>query len=127
MRLILCASALLAVSSVAQDSGRIPQSPFQSKQAYKEFVEQSTGQWVARWNPATGTPRAIYGTGLPIDGWRENSLEEARRHGSAGDGGPGGVRARLPDLPPVRHRAVPGAGEGGGLSGGDGGACAGSR
>jgi len=80
MRLILCASALLAVSSVAQDSGRIPQSPFQSKQAYKEFVEQSTGQWVARWNPATGTPRAIYGTGLPIDGWRENSLEEARRH-----------------------------------------------
>lgn len=38
------------------------------------------GQWMQQPYVATGTPRAVYGTGLPIADWRENTLAEARRH-----------------------------------------------
>ena len=38
------------------------------------------GNWVVKWHPATGTPHTIYGTGLKIADWGENSLEEGRRH-----------------------------------------------
>ncbi|MCA8975001.1 MAG: hypothetical protein KDC98_09780 [Planctomycetes bacterium] len=76
MRLAFCASILLAVSSAAQDPGQT----FQSKQAYKDFLQKTPGQWVAQWHPATQTPRAIYGTGLPLANWRENTLGHAREH-----------------------------------------------
>jgi len=44
------------------------------------FRSEQGGDWVVQWHPATGTPSAIYGTGMPIADWRESSLEEARRH-----------------------------------------------
>ena len=79
MRLVLCASVVLAVSALAQDEARAvdPSPEFNTKQAYKEFLQSAPGQWVARWNAATVTPKAIYGNGLPIANWT-NSLENAR-------------------------------------------------
>jgi hypothetical protein len=49
-------------------------------EAWMEFQRQNPGPWRALWCTATGTPHAIYGTGLPLADWRGNSLEEARRH-----------------------------------------------
>ncbi|MEO6597198.1 MAG: hypothetical protein ABIP94_20840, partial [Planctomycetota bacterium] len=80
----LCASVVLAVSSLAQaPSHQYPSgSPdsFHSKSAYAAFQRDTLGPWVVQWNPATSTPSAIYGAGLPIADWRENTLDEARRH-----------------------------------------------
>lgn len=50
-----------------------------SRTAWNEFRSLHPGPWQADWCVATGTPRAIYGTGLPLADWRGNSLEEARR------------------------------------------------
>ena len=49
---------------------------------WQSFVSRNGGQWMQQPCIATGTPRAIYGTGLPIADWRENTLAEARRHAS---------------------------------------------
>lgn len=75
MRMFAIAACLAALCP-AQDPAAADQSP---QQAFEAF-EQRGGQWIAQWHPATGTPSAIYGTGLPLADWRENSLEEARRH-----------------------------------------------
>lgn len=48
--------------------------------AWQELLEQAPGEWRVDWCNATGTPRAIWGTGIPLTNWRENSLAEARRH-----------------------------------------------
>ena len=48
--------------------------------AWRRFQADHEGPWAVRWSPAAGTPKAIYGTGLPIADWRENTLDEARRH-----------------------------------------------
>ena len=74
---VIGASLVLAVSVIAQDPVDNAASP---KSAMAEFLRASAGQWVTQWHPATGTPNAIYGTGLPLADWRENSLAEARRH-----------------------------------------------
>ena len=72
-------SLLLAISCSlsAQEISQIE--PLASKSALRQFQDQG-GDWVVRWNPATATPGTIYGTGLKIADWRENSLAEARRH-----------------------------------------------
>ncbi|MBK8099295.1 MAG: hypothetical protein IPK26_19470 [Planctomycetes bacterium] len=44
------------------------------------FERQYSGPWQTHWNPATGTPQSIYGAGIPLADWRENTLQEARRH-----------------------------------------------
>ncbi|HEX5050147.1 MAG TPA: hypothetical protein VFZ65_00115 [Planctomycetota bacterium] len=75
----LCASLVLAVSSQAQ-APQDPRDSFQCKSAYAAFQRDTPGPWTVQWHPATLTPSAIYGQGLPIEDWRENSLEEARRH-----------------------------------------------
>ncbi|MFM1873806.1 MAG: hypothetical protein RL398_3228 [Planctomycetota bacterium] len=83
MRLTVLASLGLAVFSSAQDPAG---TSFRSKSAFREFLaaEQARGgNWIAQWHPATITPSAIYGTGLKIEDWRENSLIEARRHALA--------------------------------------------
>ncbi|MBK8098331.1 MAG: hypothetical protein IPK26_14570 [Planctomycetes bacterium] len=49
-------------------------------QAWARFQAEAGGQWIGQWNAATGTPKAIFGSGLPIHDWRENTLVEARRH-----------------------------------------------
>ena len=48
--------------------------------AFVQFCRERGDDWVVQWHPATGTPRAIYGAGIPLADWRENSLDEARRH-----------------------------------------------
>jgi hypothetical protein len=47
---------------------------------YQAFLQEVGGTWVSQWCAATGTPRSIYGTGLPVQDWRDNSLAEAQRH-----------------------------------------------
>ena len=47
--------------------------------AWRQFVEQSGGQWISQWNRASGTPSAIWGSGLPLSDWRGNTQVEARR------------------------------------------------
>ncbi len=48
--------------------------------AWRAFLADSPGEWSLDWCAATGTPRAIWGAGITLIGWRENSIEEARRH-----------------------------------------------
>jgi hypothetical protein len=47
--------------------------------AWRQFVEQNGGQWISQWNRASGTPSAIWGSGLRLNDWRGNTQEEARR------------------------------------------------
>ena len=62
MRLVLLASLGLAVSAFAQVQGDPLQPNLSSpKQAYKAFLRDTPGPWVAQWNSATVTPSAIYG------------------------------------------------------------------
>jgi hypothetical protein len=51
--------------------------------SWNAFLDRRAGGWVAHWNHATGTPRAVFGSGLPIVDWRGNTLQEARRHALA--------------------------------------------
>jgi hypothetical protein len=85
---VLAASSLLAVPSLALPglAQEIPPNRVDlaaQEAAFAAFQNTHGGQWIAQWHPATGTPSAIYGTGLKIDDWRENSLVEARRHALA--------------------------------------------
>jgi hypothetical protein len=73
----ISASLALAVSAAAQEAEFSGQKP---TAAFDTFRRLNGGDWIAQWHPATGTPSAIYGTGLPLVDWRENTLEEARRH-----------------------------------------------
>ncbi len=82
MRMFVLGASLLglAVSLSAQDPNSDQDTTKKPVQAFHEFQRQYAGDWIAQWHPATGTPSAIYGTGLPLADWRENSLAEARRH-----------------------------------------------
>jgi hypothetical protein len=83
MRFAICASLALAVTSVAQvqsDQAQSPQGEFHAKSAYAEFLQTQQGPWVVQWNAATLTPRALYGQGLPIGNWQQNTLQAAREH-----------------------------------------------
>lgn len=82
MRMFVLGASLLglAVSLSAQDPNSDQATTKKPVQAFHEFQRQYAGDWIAQWHPATGTPSAIYGTGLPLADWRENSLVEARRH-----------------------------------------------
>src|SRR5687767_4939033 len=77
--LMLAASLSLAVASLAQSQAAKGKA-FDARSSYQDFLDTAGGDWVAQWNPATGTPNAIYGTGLPLADWRENSLAHARSH-----------------------------------------------
>ena len=48
--------------------------------AWRQFQQDAGGHWLVDWNAATNTPRSIYGEGLALSDWRENTLDEARRH-----------------------------------------------
>ena len=74
MRILAIASLWLAVPSsllLAQEPAQ-PQ-PLASKAVLQQFQDNG-GSWIVKWQAATGTPGTIYGTGLKIDDWRENSL-----------------------------------------------------
>jgi len=55
------------------------QAAFQLSPAWRTFLAERGGEWRIDWCTATGTPRAIYGTGLDLADWRGNTLDEARR------------------------------------------------
>jgi hypothetical protein len=83
MHRVICASLGLAVFAIAQAPSTLPQSAapeFDCKREFAAFQAAHQGPWIAHWNAATLTPRMIYGAGLPIDGWRENSLDAAAIH-----------------------------------------------
>ena len=80
MRTFALASLWLAVSVVAPAQEPSPLEALASKAALAQFERDAGGRWIAQWHPATGTPSAVYGTGMKLEDWRENSLEEARRH-----------------------------------------------
>jgi hypothetical protein len=56
------------------------QAAFLAAPPWRAFVDGVGGEWTMSWCAATGTPSAIWGSGLPLVDWRENSLAEARRH-----------------------------------------------
>jgi hypothetical protein len=68
-----------AMGILAPSQAAVP-TTFLTSPAWQHFLVQNGGEWTPQWNAATGTPRAIWGSGLPIADWRENSLAEARRH-----------------------------------------------
>jgi hypothetical protein len=79
----LVASLALAVPAFAQKNSSltsIRQAEFYGSSAWQQFLGETGGQWRVEWCAATGTPKAIWGSGVPLGDWRTNSLEEARRH-----------------------------------------------
>ncbi|MBL8754201.1 MAG: hypothetical protein JNK15_12945 [Planctomycetes bacterium] len=48
--------------------------------AWEQFQREVGPGWIVQWHPATGTPRAIYGQGLPLPAWDGTTLEAARQH-----------------------------------------------
>ena len=80
MRKLALASLWLAVPSLLPAQEPSQPVPLASKTALKQFQRDAGGQWVVKWHPATGTPGTIYGTGLRIADWNENTLEAARAH-----------------------------------------------
>lgn len=69
---------LLAIGLAPSTLAQVPSD--RAAEPFPELAERAGGTWVAHWNPATGTPSAVYGTGLPLRDWREDSVGEARRH-----------------------------------------------
>jgi hypothetical protein len=63
-----------ASEAMQQKAAFLASAPWQS------FLADAGGEWSVEWCAATGTPGAIWGSGLPLADWRENSLAEARRH-----------------------------------------------
>ena len=53
---------------------------FYRGEPWQQFLAQDGGAWHVEWCAATGTPRAIWGSGIALDDWRANTIEEARRH-----------------------------------------------
>ena len=53
---------------------------FHDSPVWQEFLMQDGGSWNVEWCAATGTPRAIWGSGIALADWRGNTIEEARRH-----------------------------------------------
>jgi hypothetical protein len=53
---------------------------FQLDTGWRDLLDQTGGSWRIEWCAATGTPKAIWGSGIALDDWRENTLAEARRH-----------------------------------------------
>jgi hypothetical protein len=83
MRALPFVASFVAITSLAaaQDTTARP-SPTRNA-AWQRFQQEVGGQWLVQWNAATDTPRAVYGSGAALAGWRGNDLAEARRHALA--------------------------------------------
>lgn len=80
MRMHACIAGLgLATVLLSQDPDATSADHAQPR-PYPALQARVGGHWFATWNPATGTPRAVWGTGAPLGDWRGSSLDEARRH-----------------------------------------------
>lgn len=75
-----CAIPWLLLGSLCAQTPQPPTSPANAAAAWGAFQQEAGNGWIGQWHAATGTPRAIYGSGLDLADWRENSLAEARRH-----------------------------------------------
>ncbi len=73
-------AALAAALSVTLCPAQDPTDAVTSKQALAQFQAAHGTDWIVQWHAATGTPSAIYGPGLPLAGWQENTLAAARVH-----------------------------------------------
>lgn len=81
--LLLAITATLAPplwAQKAQDPSSQALSAFYASDSWRALLEAAPGEWRVEWCAATGTARAIWGSGIPLLDWRENSLAEARRH-----------------------------------------------
>jgi hypothetical protein len=80
----LLTSAAFCLPLAAQKPAATPAqehlAAFQMTSAWRELLDEVGGSWRIEWCAATGTPKAIWGSGVPLADWRENSLAEARRH-----------------------------------------------
>jgi hypothetical protein len=83
MRILLLGASLWLASASAAQSSSAQVTGLDARSAYEAFLNTAGGDWIAQWNPATGTPSAIYGTGLQLAQWQENSLAHARLHANA--------------------------------------------
>src|SRR5262245_26072353 len=80
MRMLALVGLGLAATALAQ----APSAPSYSEPVrFQALQDRIGGTWLARWCAATGTPMQVYGTGMPLPDWRENTLAEARRHALA--------------------------------------------
>jgi len=81
MRIAPILGLILASVAIAQDAKQdSPASTLRKVQPFPTLSARVGGDWIAHWNPATNTPDSIIGTGIKLDDWRGNSLDEARRH-----------------------------------------------
>jgi|688.fasta_scaffold662681_1 hypothetical protein len=74
----LCAQPAIAQKYATESDYR--QSAWLQSEPWQQFLARHGGSWRVEWNPATSTPKAVWGSGIALDGWRENSLEAARQH-----------------------------------------------
>jgi len=84
--LLLAATLAFSAPTTAQkDVSEAAQqkAAFLSSAPWQAFLADVGGEWSVDWCAATGTPGAIWGSGVPLADWRVNSLEEARRHAHA--------------------------------------------
>lgn len=65
------------------DPVRLAESEWRASDTWRDFLREHGGEWNVTWSAATATPKAIWGSGIPLRGWRDNSLAEARRHAKA--------------------------------------------
>ena len=79
MRYLALAASCLATSSLLAQDLPTATDVSRTRTAFEQFEESQGGTWIVKWHPATGTPATIYGTGLKIEDWGRNSLEEGRR------------------------------------------------
>ncbi|MCA8944512.1 MAG: hypothetical protein KDB80_18265, partial [Planctomycetes bacterium] len=70
---ITAGSWILAATCAAQES-TVPASAH-----WPTFRNSHDGEWRVRWNKATQTPKAIFGTGLRLEPGAAETLEDARR------------------------------------------------
>lgn len=78
----MLAVSLLGLPLAAQQTAIAEQqeATFRAGATWRDFRCEVGGEWLVRWCAATNTPKAIWGTGIRLPDWRENSLDEARRH-----------------------------------------------
>ncbi len=75
----LTTAAVFALPLEAQEPGPNPS----VAAAWQRFQQDTGGRWLVQWCAPTGTPQMVYGHGLALADWRENSLDEARRQANA--------------------------------------------
>ncbi|MFN9754865.1 MAG: hypothetical protein ACK58X_00480 [Planctomycetota bacterium] len=74
----LCAQPAIAQKYATESDYR--QSAWLQSEPWQQFLARQGGSWRVEWNPATSTPKAVWGSGIALAGWRENTLEAARQH-----------------------------------------------